>query len=185
MKRSAPARVVVVSSMGHQFRGLDLDDLNFERRTYSPLQAYASSKVANVLFAAESGAHSQLVYLATLNGLWRVSLVDWRFGPCSSPNARTSIIRYQYAVNAARRLRAEGVQDVTVNSLHPGCVRTELARYMPLYQRLLVVIFGYLLGKVRSRSSCNITHESHDSRGKASRTCSSSRDGTRNDTPTA
>ena len=56
IKRSAPARVVVVSSLAHEFRGLDLDDLNFERRSYSAHQAYASSKVANVLFAAELGA---------------------------------------------------------------------------------------------------------------------------------
>ena len=79
---------------------------------------------------------------------------------CRSPNARSSTIRYSHALNAARRLRAEGVQNVTVNSLHPGYVRTELARYMPLHQRFLVYIFGYILGKVPSRSICHITRDS-------------------------
>lgn len=53
LKRSAPARVVVVSSRAH-FRGrLDFEDLNFERRPYHGLAAYSASKLANVLFTLE------------------------------------------------------------------------------------------------------------------------------------
>jgi NAD(P)-dependent dehydrogenase (short-subunit alcohol dehydrogenase family) len=50
---SAPARVVSVASDAHQWGGLDLDDLRWERRRYVPMQAYGASKLANVLFAAE------------------------------------------------------------------------------------------------------------------------------------
>lgn len=51
--RSAPARVVSVASIGHRQGTLDFDDLGFERGGYSILKAYARSKLANVLFAAE------------------------------------------------------------------------------------------------------------------------------------
>lgn len=45
------ARLVVVSSAGHRFADVDLDDPNFERTTYDPWLAYGRSKTANVLFA--------------------------------------------------------------------------------------------------------------------------------------
>lgn len=50
--RSAPARVVTVASIGHRQGTLDFDDLGYERG-YRIMRAYARSKLANVLFAAE------------------------------------------------------------------------------------------------------------------------------------
>jgi NAD(P)-dependent dehydrogenase (short-subunit alcohol dehydrogenase family) len=47
------ARVVVLSSRGIRFAGVDFDDLNFEHRTYEPFLAYGQSKTANALFAVE------------------------------------------------------------------------------------------------------------------------------------
>jgi retinol dehydrogenase-14 len=52
--KSAPARVVTVASIGHRRGTLDFDDLGFERG-YGIMKAYARSKLANVLFAAELG----------------------------------------------------------------------------------------------------------------------------------
>lgn len=46
-------RVVVVSSQSHRSGELDLDDLDWTRRGYSPYAAYAQSKLANMLFLAE------------------------------------------------------------------------------------------------------------------------------------
>ena len=46
-------RVVVISSDAHRSADLDLGDLNWERRAYKPFTAYASSKLANLLFLAE------------------------------------------------------------------------------------------------------------------------------------
>ena len=46
-------RVVVVASIAHQRGRLDLEDLSWERRGYDHYGAYAASKLANVLFAAE------------------------------------------------------------------------------------------------------------------------------------
>ncbi|HEY2289484.1 MAG TPA: SDR family oxidoreductase [Thermoanaerobaculia bacterium] len=53
LKRSAPARVVTVASIGHRRGTLDFDDLGFERGGYWIMKAYTRSKLANVLFAAE------------------------------------------------------------------------------------------------------------------------------------
>jgi len=49
MIASAPARIIQVNSQGHRFGGLDLADLNWERRRYRGLQAYGASKVAQLL----------------------------------------------------------------------------------------------------------------------------------------
>jgi NAD(P)-dependent dehydrogenase (short-subunit alcohol dehydrogenase family) len=46
-------RVVTVSSFGHRQGRIDFDDLNYERRPYKAMRAYAQSKLANLLFTAE------------------------------------------------------------------------------------------------------------------------------------
>ncbi|ACI50832.1 MULTISPECIES: SDR family NAD(P)-dependent oxidoreductase [Acetobacteraceae] len=45
------ARLVNVSSAGHRFADVDLDDPNFEQTPYVPFVAYGRSKTANILFA--------------------------------------------------------------------------------------------------------------------------------------
>lgn len=49
MLESAPARIIQVNSQGHRFGGLDLDDLNWNKRRYKGLQGYGASKVAQLL----------------------------------------------------------------------------------------------------------------------------------------
>ena len=46
-------RVVSVSSMAHWPGRIDLDDLNWKNRRYSPWLAYSQSKLANLLFTSE------------------------------------------------------------------------------------------------------------------------------------
>ena len=46
-------RVIALSSAGHRFSDVDLDDPNFERSAYDPWVAYGRSKTANALFARE------------------------------------------------------------------------------------------------------------------------------------
>ncbi len=53
------ARVVTVSSGAHRMGGVDLDDLNYEHRRYSPWPAYGQSKLANLLFMAELDRRAQ------------------------------------------------------------------------------------------------------------------------------
>ena len=45
------SRVVALSSMGHRYADVDLEDPNFARTDYDPWVAYGRSKTANILFA--------------------------------------------------------------------------------------------------------------------------------------
>ncbi|MBB4291488.1 NAD(P)-dependent dehydrogenase (short-subunit alcohol dehydrogenase family) [Rhizobium leguminosarum] len=51
LKAARGARIVALSSRGHQIGGFDLSDLRFERREYNKWLAYGQSKTANSLFA--------------------------------------------------------------------------------------------------------------------------------------
>lgn len=44
-------RLINLSSSGHRYGNVDLDDPNFERTPYEPFVAYGRSKTANILFA--------------------------------------------------------------------------------------------------------------------------------------
>jgi len=84
IRRSQPARIINVSSLAHQSGTIKdmFEDLHFNKTKYSWMNAYANSKLANVLFSAE----------------------------------------------LSRRLANT---QITVNSLHPGAVVTELTRHFP------------------------------------------------------
>ncbi|XP_029355000.1 retinol dehydrogenase 13 [Echeneis naucrates] len=80
LKKSAPSRVVIVSSLAHQQGKIHFDDINLDKN-YTPERSYSQSKLANVLFCKELAA----------------------------------------------RLQGTGV---TVYSLHPGVIKTELGRHL-------------------------------------------------------
>src|SRR6202041_631000 len=44
-------RLINLSSLGHRYSNVNLDDPNFERTPYEPFIAYGRSKTANILFA--------------------------------------------------------------------------------------------------------------------------------------
>jgi NAD(P)-dependent dehydrogenase (short-subunit alcohol dehydrogenase family) len=44
-------RLINLSSSGHRYSNVDLQDPNFERTPYEPFVAYGRSKTANILFA--------------------------------------------------------------------------------------------------------------------------------------
>ncbi|MCA9562787.1 MAG: SDR family oxidoreductase [Myxococcales bacterium] len=106
LKAGAPSRITIVSScyhdkaMGREGR-IDLDDLNFENRDYDGWEAYAQSKLANLLHAKE----------------------------------------------LAKRLEGTGV---TAVSVHPGWVRTNLAKNtMPVWiQNTVMRPFFRLMGMI-------------------------------------
>jgi NAD(P)-dependent dehydrogenase (short-subunit alcohol dehydrogenase family) len=47
----AGGRLINLSSLGHRYSNVDLEDPNFERTPYEPFLAYGRSKTANILFA--------------------------------------------------------------------------------------------------------------------------------------
>ena len=49
MKESAPSRIIQVNSEGHRFKGLKLDDLNWEKRRYNGYLGYGASKTAQLM----------------------------------------------------------------------------------------------------------------------------------------
>jgi NAD(P)-dependent dehydrogenase (short-subunit alcohol dehydrogenase family) len=49
IQASAPARIIQINSQGHRFGGLDLNDLNWDKRNYHGLKGYGASKVAQLL----------------------------------------------------------------------------------------------------------------------------------------
>ena len=50
---SAPARIVNVASAAHWGAALDFDDLQWERRSYSGIRAYCTSKLMNILYTQQ------------------------------------------------------------------------------------------------------------------------------------
>lgn len=100
LKKSAPSRVVIVSSLAHEKGRIHFDDINLDT-DYQREKSYRQSKLANVLFGRE----------------------------------------------LAKRLEGTGV---TVYSLHPGVIRTELGRHLlptiALWKKAIAMPF-YLLIK--------------------------------------
>lgn len=94
LKRSAPSRIVVVSSLAHNFGWIRFHDLH-SQGSYNSGLAYCQSKLANVLFTRE----------------------------------------------LARRLHGS---NVTVNSVHPGTVRSELVRHSTAMSLLFAVFSMFL-----------------------------------------
>ena len=77
-------RVVTVASLMHRHGQIDLDDLNWERRPYSPSGAYGQSKLANLLFTLElqnrlSASGSRVRALAAHPG-WAATNLQGRTG---------------------------------------------------------------------------------------------------------
>lgn len=59
LKQAEGARVINVSSMGHQFAAFNFNDPNFEHREYETLAAYGHSKTALNLFTLELDNRAQ------------------------------------------------------------------------------------------------------------------------------
>jgi NAD(P)-dependent dehydrogenase (short-subunit alcohol dehydrogenase family) len=53
LSASAPARIITTASTAHRGGRLDLDDLDYERRRYSSMQVYGTTKLENILFTRE------------------------------------------------------------------------------------------------------------------------------------
>ncbi|KAG7222420.1 hypothetical protein INR49_016280 [Caranx melampygus] len=101
LKKSAPSRIVIVSSLEHEKGKIHFDDINLDEG-YTPHRSYCQSKLANVLFCRE----------------------------------------------LASRLQDTGV---TVYSLHPGVVATDLIRhYFPTLTLWKKVMAKLLLMLIKS-----------------------------------
>ncbi|XP_030626826.1 retinol dehydrogenase 12 [Chanos chanos] len=119
LKRSAPSRILVVSSLAHNFGWIRFHDLH-SQGSYNSGLAYCQSKLANVLFTRE----------------------------------------------LARRLRGS---NVTVNSVHPGSVHTDLLRHSTI-MTLLFTAFSLFVKTPREGAQtsiyCSVAEELQSISGK-------------------
>ncbi len=96
LERSAPSRVVVVSSVAHRRGELDLDDLDLARG-YSAYGAYALSKLCNLYFAfelADRVGEKRITVNALHPGVIGTKLLQQGFGiggASTEQGARTSV----------------------------------------------------------------------------------------------
>src|SRR6056297_2021407 len=49
MIESSPSRIIQVNSEGHRFNGMNIEDINWEKRFYTGLRSYGASKTAQLL----------------------------------------------------------------------------------------------------------------------------------------
>jgi NAD(P)-dependent dehydrogenase (short-subunit alcohol dehydrogenase family) len=85
LRRSAPARIVNVSSVGHRQGTIDFDNLQFEHGGYRMMSAYGRSKLAQILFTRElarrlqgSGVTVNALHPgAVATGIWTKEALPW------------------------------------------------------------------------------------------------------------
>eukprot|EP00804_Cyclotella_cryptica_P020096 CCRYP_014890-RB/>CCRYP_014890-RB protein AED:0.04 eAED:0.04 QI:171/1/1/1/0.87/0.66/9/3085/509 len=128
-----PSKVITLSSslyaqarrhskqngLDHVEFGIDLDDLQCQKKRYTLFDQYSQSKLANILFARELGRRETL-------------------------RARSSHHSQSLSANHA----ANGVHcfcPIQSYSLHPGLVRTNVVRDMPWYLYYPNIVFAFFL----------------------------------------
>lgn len=85
LRRSGPARIVNVSSVGHRQGTIDFDNLQFEHGGYKIMRAYGRSKLAQILFTRElarrlqgSGITVNALHPGTVaTGIWTKERLPW------------------------------------------------------------------------------------------------------------
>lgn len=146
LKRSGPARIVVVSSFGHNFGWIRFHDLH-SQGSYNSGLAYCQSKLANVLFVRELARR--------LHGE----------EPC-----KTKVIIHSNSCCRNFHLKCYfSGSNVTVNSVHPGTVRSELVRHSTLMS-LLFALFPMFLKTPKEGAQtsiyCSVAEELQSISGK-------------------
>ena len=114
-------RVVTISSPLHARGRIDVDDLNWERRTYDASRAYADSKQANVLFTLElhrrlTAAGNRVRAVSAHPGIAKTSLGDHLTGLRGFVGAVALRVMAQDAEHGALPTLYAATQDIPGNS---------------------------------------------------------------------
>lgn len=101
LENTPGARIVNVNSLAHRLRGAaDIDDLNWERQTYEPMQAYGRSKFALMMFTLElqkrlQEAGSDTLAVSAHPGFAATSILD---KPGSTMAPKNALARLRHKV---------------------------------------------------------------------------------------
>jgi NAD(P)-dependent dehydrogenase (short-subunit alcohol dehydrogenase family) len=110
------ARLVNLSSAGHRFADVDLDDPNFERTPYAEFVAYGRSKTANILFAVEFDRRHKA------NGVRAAAVhpggIQTELGRYMTPEVRQQLTARIERINAANA--AAGLPPFTYKTVPQG-----------------------------------------------------------------
>jgi NAD(P)-dependent dehydrogenase (short-subunit alcohol dehydrogenase family) len=110
------SRLVNLSSAGHRFSDVDLDDPNFERTPYTEFGAYGRSKTANILFAVEfDRRHKDRGVRATA---LHPGGIQTELGRHMTPEVRQQLTNRLDRINAANS--AAGVPAFTYKTIPQG-----------------------------------------------------------------
>ena len=99
--------------------GIDLNDLQCQKKRYTLFDQYSQSKLANILFARELGRRETL------------RAIKMHHSPTSTAENATNGIHFFCPVQSY--------------SLHPGLVRTNVVRDMPWYLYYPNIVFAFFL----------------------------------------
>uniref|UniRef100_A0A3B5A3R4 Retinol dehydrogenase 12-like n=1 Tax=Stegastes partitus TaxID=144197 RepID=A0A3B5A3R4_9TELE len=121
IKRSAPARIVTVSSVAHGWGSINLDDINSEK-SYDKIKAYSQSKLANVLFTRSLAKRLEGVLFPLIAVILSI------FGASGSIH----FISFHFYIFLGT--------GVTTYSLHPGAVKTDLQRHVSGFLYVVMMV---------------------------------------------
>ncbi|KZS06946.1 WW domain-containing oxidoreductase [Daphnia magna] len=135
LKKSAPSRIIHVSSMAHAFtKTLDLNNLNSEL-SYDTGTVYYYSKLSQVLCTRHL---APLVFNSgvTVNCLHPGAVQTEIFRNAPSWFQMIAAITFPLFFKVSFR------KNITVNALHPGVVHTEFSRFLPyeVFKKIMTVI---------------------------------------------
>lgn len=109
---------------------IHFDDLNFNKAPYDSLVSYRQSKLANLLFTRELARR--------IKGLFTQSPIHQ-----SCLNIEKALKNWILHWTYLFRLCFKSGSGVTVYSLHPGVIRTELGRYVQTRHPLLSALLSF------------------------------------------
>jgi NAD(P)-dependent dehydrogenase (short-subunit alcohol dehydrogenase family) len=127
LERSPRPRVVSVASIAHARGRIDLDDLQSERR-YASSSAYASTKLACLMFALElhrraSAAGSRLISVAAHPGVSKTPIAaGWQREGRRRLRDRLELLGYHASMRLFAQTAAEGAASLVYAATDPGVV---------------------------------------------------------------